>query len=82
MVSTSPFMGLTKTLLNLLQNVDATDEGGVCFGDSGGPHFIGETDIVAAISSLSDINCRALGQHYRMDIESARDFLEQFVDLP
>jgi hypothetical protein len=83
-VSTSPYMGLTKSWLKLLMNNDATGEGGVCFGDSGGPHFL-ETDagnILVATTTGGDPNCRALSYNYRLDIPGARDFLDDFVSLP
>ena len=82
-MSTSPFMALTKSWLKLLMNNDATDQGGVCYGDSGGPHFLAQdSDIVAAITTGGDTVCRALNFNYRLDTESARGFLCQFVTLP
>lgn len=60
--------------------------GGTCFGDSGGPHFIhidgAETDIVVSITVTGDAPCKASDRTYRMDTESARRFLGAFVDLP
>jgi hypothetical protein len=65
---------------------DATGDGGTCYGDSGGPHFLGasesETDIVASITVTGDAVCKATDKTYRMDTDSARDFLGTFVDLP
>ena len=83
-VSTSPFMGLTKSWLKLLMNNDATNEGGVCFGDSGGPHFLQteEGDVLVATTTGGDPVCRALSYNYRLDIPGARDFLDDFVSLP
>jgi hypothetical protein len=60
----------------------STGSGGTCYGDSGGPHFIGETDVIASITVTGDVNCRATDVTYRMDTDSARDFLGQFVTLP
>jgi len=56
--------------------------GGTCYGDSGGPHFIGNTNVVAAITVTGDRWCRSTDVAYRMDTPSARDFLGQFVRLP
>lgn len=82
-MSTSPFMALTKSWLKLLMNNDATNQGGVCHGDSGGPHFLAEdSDIVVAITTGGDPVCRALNYNYRLDTLSARSFLSDFVDLP
>ncbi len=73
-VSSAFFLGLTKAWLNLNQNVDARGEGGNCFGDSGSPHFLGDTDLAVALTVTGDPNCRALGQHYRLDTPMARTF--------
>ena len=46
----SEFNALNSSWLRLSQN-DATSDGGTCFGDSGGPNFLGagetETDVIA-----------------------------------
>ena len=64
----------------------ATGNGGTCYGDSGGPHFIHlkgvETNIVAAITVTGDAPCVATDKTYRMDTDSARSFLAGFVTLP
>ena len=55
-------------------------------GDSGGPNFLGagddETKIVAAITVTGDFMCRATNVVYRLDTDSARTFLGQYVPLP
>ena len=83
-VSTSPYMGLTKSWFKLLTNVDATGEGGVCYGDSGGPHFLqtDEGEVLVATTTGGDVVCRALSYNYRLDISGAREFLGEFVTLP
>lgn len=82
-VSISPFMALTKSWLFLLMNNDATDLGGMCDGDSGGPHFLDENqNLVVAITSYGNSVCRAISFNYRLDTLSARSFLSQFVKLP
>jgi len=83
-VSTSLFMGLTKSWLKLLMNNDATDEGGTCYGDSGGPHFLQTNDgeILIATTSGGDHVCRAVNDNYRLDIPEARQFLSEFLILP
>lgn len=81
----SEFRALTKTWLRLSQN-PATGEGGTCYGDSGGPNFLGagadETDIVVAVTVTGDAVCRATNTDYRLDTPSARSFLGRFVELP
>jgi secreted trypsin-like serine protease len=60
----------------------ATGSGGTCYGDSGGPNFLDDTDIIAAITITGDAICRATNVVYRLDTESARTFLSQYVLLP
>jgi secreted trypsin-like serine protease len=54
--------------------------GGVCFGDSGGPHFSGGT--IAAIVSTGNRKCSGSADGYRLDSPSARAFLAPYVALP
>jgi secreted trypsin-like serine protease len=64
----------------------ALGNGGTCYGDSGGPNFLGagttETKIVAGTTITGDYVCRATNVDYRLDTPSARAFLGQFVKLP
>jgi len=81
--SKSEYMGLQQYWLGLLMNESATGEGGDCYGDSGGPKFIeGHTDMVVATVTTGDYNCRATSWDYRLDTDTARGFLGQFVALP
>jgi hypothetical protein len=79
------YWGLTPHWLNLSMNPNVGD-GGTCYGDSGGPHFIylngQETNIVASITVTGDIPCKAVEISYRMDTESVRTFLAHYVTLP
>lgn len=50
--------------------------GGTCFGDSGGPLFQGNTNVVAAVTSFGmNGNCAGLGGGYRVDTEDDLDWL-------
>jgi V8-like Glu-specific endopeptidase len=60
----------------------STGNGGTCYGDSGGPNFLGTTQTVAAITITGDAVCRATNVTYRLDTESARSFLKEYVQLP
>ncbi len=79
MVSTSPFVALTKTWLKLQQNATATGEGGTCFFDSGSPHFFaseGEgSNLVVSVQSGGDAKCRAIMWSQRLDLPEILDFL-------
>ena len=71
--------------LRLSQN-PATGNGGTCYGDSGGPNFLGagagETDVIAGITITGDSLCKSTNVIYRLDTASARDFLNDYVTLP
>lgn len=79
------FLSLTEAWLTMPMT-EPTGDGGTCYGDSGGPHFIHldgmETDIVASITVTGDSVCKATDKTYRMDSESARAFLGAYVSLP
>ena len=78
---TQSFNTLTKSWLKLNMN-PSTGSGGTCYGDSGGPHFLGDTDLVVSITVTGDTACRATDVTYRTDTASARAFLDDFVTLP
>jgi secreted trypsin-like serine protease len=65
----------------LSQN-DSQGNGGTCYGDSGGPNFIGQGNVIAGITVKGDSACRSTNDIYRMDIANARNFLSQFMALP
>lgn len=83
--SVSSLNAVDKAWLRLSQN-PAKGDGGTCYGDSGGPNFLGagqnETNIVASITITGDALCKATNVTYRLDTEPAREFLGQFVNLP
>src|SRR4051795_1576666 len=76
---------LTPSWLRISMNPSHGD-GGTCYGDSGGPNFLGaaagETNIVAGTTITGDTFCRSTNVDYRMDTSSARSFLAPFVTLP
>jgi hypothetical protein len=80
-VATGGLYTVTPAFLKISMNPSHGD-GGTCYGDSGGPNFLGSTDIVAATTITGDTPCRATNVDYRMDTASARAFLGQFVTLP
>lgn len=64
----------------------STGNGGTCYGDSGGPHFLGGMDAVnptiVSITVTGDRYCRSTDKTYRLDTPNAREFLGEFVTLP
>jgi hypothetical protein len=81
--ATQSFKSLQGAWLGLSQQ-PSTGDGGTCFGDSGGPHFLGGADsnLLVSTTVTGDAQCRASDKTYRLDTASARQFLGQFVDLP
>jgi V8-like Glu-specific endopeptidase len=80
-VAVGTLNSITPSWLRISMN-PATGNGGTCYGDSGGPNFLGTTNIVAATTITGDAVCRATNTVYRLDTNSARSFLRQFVVLP
>ena len=81
MQGTGSLNAVNPSWLRISQN-PATGDAGACYGDSGGPNFVGTTDIIGAITITGDAICRATNVAYRLDTESAREFLGQYVTLP
>ncbi len=81
----SSYNSLNKGYMRLSQNPSHGD-GGTCYGDSGGPNFLGagagETTTIAGITITGDTPCTSTNVIYRLDTQSARAFLGQFVTLP
>lgn len=75
------FLALRPYWLELSSN-PSLDSGGACYGDSGGPHFLGDTNTIVSLTSQIDPTCRATDVTYRLDTDSARSYLERFVTLP
>jgi hypothetical protein len=81
----STFKSLNRTYLNLSQNLHQGN-GGTCYGDSGGPNFLGagteETNVIASITITGDTWCKSTNVTLRLDTASARGFLDDYVTLP
>ena len=58
--------GFTGDFSILLSNNHST--GGTCFGDSGGPNFIGDSNVIGGVTSFGvNGNCAGTGGVYRLD---------------
>jgi hypothetical protein len=75
------FLALKPYWLQISMN-PSTGSGGTCYGDSGGPHFLGDSGMVVSLTVTGDAWCRATDVTYRLDTDSAREYLGDFVDLP
>jgi secreted trypsin-like serine protease len=80
-VATGSLTTLTPVYLKASMN-PAHGDGGTCYGDSGGPNFVGDTNLIAATTITGDMWCRSTNVDYRLDTQVARDFLAQYVTLP
>jgi V8-like Glu-specific endopeptidase len=70
--------GFTGDFSLLLSNNHAT--GGTCFGDSGGPNFLTDSNIVAGVTSFGlNGNCAGTGGVFRMDRSYVLDWVNGFL---
>ena len=73
--------GFTGDFSLLLSN--NTNTGGTCFGDSGGPNFIGDSNVVGAVTSYGlNGNCAGTGGVYRVDRADDLNWLAKFGVTP
>ena len=71
--------GFTGDFSLLLSNNHKT--GGTCFGDSGGPNFLGDSNVVAGVTSFGiNGNCAGTGGVFRMDRQDVQDFIYAFMN--
>jgi len=70
--------GFTGDFSMLLSNNANT--GGTCFGDSGGPNFLGDSNVVAGITSFGiNGNCAGTGGVFRTDRQNVLDFINLYL---
>ena len=73
--------GLVGDFSVLLSNNHST--GGTCFGDSGGPNFIGESNVLGGVTSFGlNGNCAGTGGVYRVDKADDLNWLATFGVSP
>ena len=57
--------------------------GGTCFGDSGGPVFVNDTnDVIAVVSYGPSGTCHGADYSWRVDADDSYEFLGKFIVLP
>lgn len=57
-----------------------TRTGGTCFGDSGGPNFIGDSLVIGGVTSFGiNGNCAGTGGVFRVDRSWSLDWIETFL---
>lgn len=73
--------GSTGDFSLLLSNNHST--GGTCFGDSGGPNFVGTSNVIAGVTSFGrNGNCAGTGGVYRVDRADDLNWLATFGIKP
>jgi secreted trypsin-like serine protease len=71
--------GFTGDFSLLLSNNAAT--GGTCFGDSGGPNYLGSGNVIAGVTSFGlNGNCAGTGGVFRLDRQNVLDFVRPFLN--
>jgi V8-like Glu-specific endopeptidase len=89
MYAYSAYKSVNRTYLSLSQNLHK-DNGGTCYGDSGGPNFFGKGTYqdgqpltIAGTTITGDTWCKATNVTLRLDTKPVRDFLGGYgVTLP
>ena len=70
--------GFTGDFSMLLSNNAAT--GGTCFGDSGGPNYLGSSNVVAGVTSFGlNGSCGGTGGVFRLDRQNVLDFVRAYL---
>jgi secreted trypsin-like serine protease len=70
--------GFTGDFSLLLSNNAST--GGTCFGDSGGPNYLGSSNVVAGVTSFGlNGTCGGTGGVFRLDRQNVQDFVNPFL---
>ena len=71
----TPFTGSFSMLLS-----NNASTGGTCFGDSGGPNYLGTSNVIAGVTSFGlNGNCAGTGGVFRLDRRDVLDFISQYL---
>jgi secreted trypsin-like serine protease len=54
--------------------------GGSCYGDSGGPIFYGNTNMIVAVVNWGITPCIGVDYQFRLDTRTAQDFLQKYLE--
>ena len=71
--------GFTGDYSLLLSN--NASSGGTCFGDSGGPNYVGSSSVIAGVTSFGlNGTCGGTGGVFRLDRKNVLDFVSQYLN--
>ncbi len=71
--------GFTGDFSLILSN--NASSGGTCFGDSGGPNYLGSSNVVAGVTSFGlNGTCGGTGGVFRLDRKNVLDFVSQYLN--
>ena len=83
LASRTPARRRSGFVVRFSSNNGAAHQGGICFGDSGGPVFDGSTNLFVAVTSfVANDNCEGFNGAYRIDQADDLDFLAGFGVWP
>jgi hypothetical protein len=72
----TPFAGEADLILS-----DNASSGGTCFGDSGGPNFLGDSLVIAGVNSfVYNLQCAGFSGAYRLDHQADLDWINGFLE--
>lgn len=71
--------GFTGDFSMMLSNNAST--GGTCFGDSGGPNYLGRSNVIAGVTSFGlNGSCGGTGGVFRVDRQDVLDFVTPYLE--
>jgi hypothetical protein len=82
MSATAAIAAIDPGTIDVQINSTATGQGGVCYGDSGAPYFLGTSNVAVGVGDGVTGQCHAFSWAWRNDTATARSFLDDFVAVP
>jgi hypothetical protein len=81
--ATATISAIFPDTIQLLNNANATGQGGAC-GDGGAPYFLGNSNVVVAVADgeTGHGQCNSISWAFRNDTATARSFFDDFVSVP
>jgi Trypsin len=78
--ATETLVSVSQWFVTINQNPNAKATGGICLGDSGGPHLLTGTNTAVAITTAFETKgCWSISRDIRLDTETALNFLQPYL---